>query len=155
MLYVSGLGQYEFRINGTKVGDSELTPGWSDYRKTVFYDTYDVTSMLRSGANALGVLLGNGMYRVPKTPQRYTKFNGSFGPLKCIVQLEVELSEGKTLTFFSDETWKSHPGPITFSNTYGGEDYDARLEPARWDQPGFNDSAWSSRAGDGTVRAAC
>jgi hypothetical protein len=143
VLYVSGLGQYEFRINGTKVGDSELTPGWSDYRKTVFYDTYDVTSMLRSGANALGVLLGNGMYRVPKTPQRYTKFNGSFGPLKCIVQLEVELSEGKTLTFFSDETWKSHPGPITFSNTYGGEDYDARLEPARWDQAGFNDSAWT------------
>ena len=143
LLYVSGLGQYEFRINGAKVGNNELTPGWSDYRKTVFYDAYDVTPLLRSGANALGVLLGNGMYRVPKTPERYTKFNGSFGPPKCIVQLIVELSEGRTLTFLSDETWKSHPGPITFSNTYGGEDFDARLEPAGWDRPGFNDSAWN------------
>ena len=142
VLYVSGLGQYEFRMNGAKVGDSELTPGWSDYRKTVFYDTYDVTRLLRSGTNALGVLLGNGMYRVPKTPGRYTKFNGSFGPPKCIVQLEVELNDGKTFMFLSDGKWKSHPGPITFSNTYGGEDYDARLEPAKWDQPEFDDSSW-------------
>ena len=58
LLYVSGLGQYEFRINGAKVGDNELTPGWSDYRKTVFYDSYDVTSMLRGGKNALGIMLG-------------------------------------------------------------------------------------------------
>jgi alpha-L-rhamnosidase len=142
ILYISGLGQYEFRINGTKVGDSELAPGWSDYRKTVFYDTYDVTHLLRSGTNVLGVLLGNGMYDVPKTPGRYTKFNGSFGPPKCIVQLEVELSDNRVLSFLSDGTWKAHPGPITFSNTYGGEDYDARLEPVGWDLPGFDDSAW-------------
>src|ERR1700747_3343255 len=63
-LYVSGLGQYEFRVNGARVGSSDLTPGWSDYRKTVFYDSYDVTSMLHNGANALGIMLGNGMYRV-------------------------------------------------------------------------------------------
>ena len=67
LLNVSGLGQYEFHINGAKVGDSELTPGWSDYRKTVFYDTYDVTSMVHDGENALGIMLGNGMYRVLKT----------------------------------------------------------------------------------------
>ncbi len=66
LLYVSGLGQYEFRINGAKAGLRELTPGWSDYRKTAFYDSYDVTAMLRGGANALGILLGNGMYRVLK-----------------------------------------------------------------------------------------
>lgn len=142
VLYISGLGQYEFRMNGTKVGDSELTPGWSDYRKTVFYDTYDVTHLLRSGTNVLGVLLGNGMYNVPSTPGRYTKFNGSVGTPKCIVQLEVELNDDRVLSFLSDGTWKSHPGPITFSNTYGGEDYDARLEQAGWGLPGFDDSAW-------------
>lgn len=142
VLYISGLGQYEFRINGTKVGDSELAPGWSDYRKTVFYDTYDVTHLLRSGTNVLGVLLGNGMYDVPTTPGRYTKFNGSFGPPKCFVQLEVELSDDRALSFVSDGTWKSHPGPIIFSNTYGGEDYDARLEQVGWDLSGFDDSAW-------------
>ena len=136
LLYVSGLGQYEFRINGAKVGDRELTPGWSDYRKTVFYDSYDVTSMLRGGANALGVMLGNGMYRVLKTPERYTKFTGTFGPPKCIAQLHIELADGKSTDIISDETWKTHGGPITFSSTYGGEDYDARREMDGWDRPG-------------------
>ncbi len=87
MLYASGLGQDELRINGRKVGNDELTPGWSDYRKTVYYDAYDVTALLRAGQNAMGVMLGNGMYRVLKTPGRYTKFVGSFGELKCTVQL--------------------------------------------------------------------
>ena len=143
VLYVSGLGQYEFRINGAKVGQNELTPGWSDYRKTIFYDSYDVTSMLRNGDNALGILLGNGMYRVPKTAGRYTKFNGTFGPPQCIVQLQIELAGGKHLEVATDRSWRTHSGPITFSNTYGGEDYDARLEPAGWDRPEFDDSGWT------------
>ena len=143
LLYVSGPGQYEFRINGSKVGARELTPGWSDDRKTVFYDTFDVTRLLRRGTNALGVLLGNGMYRVLETPGRYTKFTGSLGPPQCIVQLEIVLRSGQTLTFVSDRTWKGHPGPITFSSTYGGEDYDARLEPAGWDESGFDENAWT------------
>ncbi len=142
-LVVSGLGQYEFRINGAKVGDRELTPGWSDYRKTIFYDRYDVTSMLRGGGNALGILLGNGMYRVLRTGERYTKFTGTFGPPKCVAQLRLELANGKNLEITTDETWKTHPGPITFSSTYGGEDFDARLEPDGWDRPGFDDSQWS------------
>ena len=142
VLHVSGLGQYEFRINGRKVGDSELTPGWSDYRKTVYYDSYEVSSMLRIGQNALGILLGNGMYRVLGTPGRYEKFTGSFGALKCIVQLEVEYADGKKVTLKSDETWKTHAGPITFSNTYGGEDYDARQDSAGWDKAGFDDRTW-------------
>ena len=142
-LLVSGLGQYEFRINGAKVGDRELTPGWSDYRRTIFYDSYDVTSLLRGGANALGIMLGNGMYRVLRTGERYTKFTGSFGPPKCIAQLRLELANGKKFEIITDETWKTHPGPITFSSTYGGEDYDARQEQDGWDRPGFNDSQWS------------
>ncbi len=144
LLYVSGLGQYEFRINGTKVGSDELTPGWSDYRKTVFYDTYDVTAMLRGGANAMGVLLGNGMYRVLQTPGRYTKFTGSYGSPKCIAQLHIELADGKSFDVITDETWKTAAGPIVFSSTYGGEDYDARRELSGWDQAGFEDSRWNA-----------
>lgn len=144
VLYASGLGQDELRLNGSKVGNDVLTPGWSDYRKTIFYDSYDVTTLLRRGQNALGIMLGNGMYRVLHTPGRYTKFIGSFGPLKCIVQLDVEFAGGGSIEIDSDTSWKTSLGPITFSSTYGGEDYDARLEPQGWDRPGFNDESWHS-----------
>jgi len=143
VLFVSGLGQYELRVNGAKVSDNELTPGWSDYRKTIFYDRSDVTSMLRSGTNALGIMLGNGMYRVLRTGERYTKFTGSYGPPKCIAQLRLELANGKNVEITTDGTWKTHSGPITFSSTYGGEDYDARKDQDGWDRPGFDDAPWS------------
>ncbi|HET7102931.1 MAG TPA: family 78 glycoside hydrolase catalytic domain [Terracidiphilus sp.] len=142
ILYASGLGQDELRLNGRKVGNDELTPGWSDYRKTVYYDTYDVTALLRPGSNVLGVMLGNGMYRVLRTPGRYTKFVGSFGPPECALLLHLELAGGASVDISTDATWKSTPGPITFSSTYGGEDYDARLAPAGWDSPGYNDADW-------------
>ena len=147
MVYVSGLGQDEIRINGRKVGGRKvsndvLTPGWSDYRKTVYFDSYDVTSLLRSGANAMGVMLGNGMYRVLRTAGRYTKFTGSYGEPKCTVQLDVDFAGGGSTEILSDGTWKAAPGPITFSSAYGGEDFDARLEPQGWDRAGFKDAAW-------------
>jgi len=142
VLYASGLGQDELRLNGHKVGTDLLTPGWSDYRKTVFFDAYDVTHVLRKGQNTLGVLLGNGMYRVEHTRGRYTKFVASDGPPKCIVQLHIEFADGKTAEIDSDGTWKTMPGPITFSSTYGGEDFDARREPIGWDSFGFNDTEW-------------
>jgi len=142
ILYASGLGQDELRLNGSKVGDDELTPGWSNYRKTIYYDAYDVTALLHPGPNALGVLLGNGMYRVLKTSGRYTKFEGSMGQPKCLVQLSLELADGTRTEVLSDATWKTAPGPITFSSTYGGEDHDARLAPDHWDQPAFDDSHW-------------
>ncbi len=144
MLYVSGLGQDEVRVNGRKVGNDELTPGWSEYRKTVYYDSYEISGLLHAGKNALGVMLGNGMYRVLETPGRYTKFVGSHGIPKCTVQLHIEFAGGEALDVESDGSWRTHPGPITFSSTYGGEDYDARRELAGWDQPGFDDSAWSA-----------
>jgi len=142
VLYASGLGQDELRINGHKVGSDELTPGWSDYRKTVYYDSYDVTALLHPGANAMGVMVGNGMYRVLKTPGRYTKFTGSYGPLMCIVQLAVELADGAEIEVDSDGSWKTASGPIVFSSTYGGEDFDARRAPENWDRAGFDDSEW-------------
>ena len=142
MLYATGLGQDELRLNGRKVSEDVLTPGWTDYRKTVDYDSYDVTAMLRQGQNALGVMLGDGMYRVLKTPGRFTKFEGSFGQPKCIVQLAIEFTNGSSMEVLSNGTWKTAPGPITFSSTYGGEDFDARLEPQGWDRADFNDRAW-------------
>jgi alpha-L-rhamnosidase len=131
VVYISGLGQYELRINGSKVSEDVLTPGWTNYRKTVLYNTYDVTSQLKSGENIIGVMLGNGMYNVPHTPGRYVKFVGSFGQPKLILQMQVQYVDGSEALVTSDASWKTTPGPITFSSEYGGEDYDARMESSR------------------------
>jgi hypothetical protein len=141
-LRISGLGQYEARIDGQKIGESELTPGWSDYRKTIYYDSYDLTRELQRGEHALGIALGNGMYRVRKTKGRYTKFAAVYGPPRCIAQLYVEYADGSHQDLLSDDSWKTAPGPIVFTSIYGGEDYDARREPSGWDRAGFDDSAW-------------
>lgn len=142
IVFVSGLGQYEMNINGHSVSDQLLTPGWTNYRKTVLYNTYDVTSLLRPGANVIGVMLGNGMYNVPKSPGRYQKFVGSFGQPKLRLQLYLSFSDGMATTVVSDKSWKVAEGPITFSSIYGGEDYDARREPPRWDEPDADESKW-------------
>ena len=144
VVHLCGLGQYELTLNGRRVGDDLLTPGWTKYDKTVLYDTYDVTALLRDGHNALGVLLGNGMYNV--RGGRYTKFIGSFGALKAIGELRLEYADGTADVVVTDGKWRVHPGPITFSCVYGGEDYDARLEPKGWNQPGFADAGWKEAA---------
>lgn len=145
-LCISGLGQFEAHINGRDVTEAVLTPAWSDYSKRIYYDTYDVTTLLHPGENAIGVMLGNGMYNVEKTPGRYTKFQGSFGQPKLIAQLRLRFSDGREQLIISNGSWKTSPGPVTFSSTYGGEDYDGRLEQPGWDAPGFNDGNWSSAA---------
>jgi alpha-L-rhamnosidase len=142
--YISGLGQYDLSVNGEKVGEAVLTPGWTNYRKTVFYNAYDVTKLLRAGRNALGVMLGNGMYNVARTPGRYTKFTGSFGQPKLIAQIHVEFADGTSTEIVTDSSWKTHSGPIVFSSTYGGEDYDARLELAGWNTAPFDDQDWTA-----------
>ncbi len=142
VIHLSGLGEYELRMNGRRVSEDLLAPGWTKYDKTVLYDTYDVTAELRTGKNAIGLLLGNGMYNV--RGGRYAKFIGSFGPLKAIVQLRLEYADGTVAFMVTDETWRVHPGPITFSCVYGGEDYDARRDPQGWDRPGFDDKSWDA-----------
>jgi hypothetical protein len=139
-----GLGQYELYLNGQRVGDHEMDPGWTDYRESCLYVTHDVTSRLREGPNAIGVSLGNGMYNV--VGGRYVKFRGSFGPPKLILELWLLLEDGTTERVVTDSSWTMAPGPITFSCIYGGEDHDARLEPAGWKEPGFADDDWSSAA---------
>jgi hypothetical protein len=143
ILRISGLGQYEVHINGHNVTDAVLTPGWTDYRKRVLYNTYDVSDLIVPGKNAIGVMLGSGMYDARETKGRYSKFTSSFGPLKLIAELDVRYVDGTQEIIGSDATWRASLGPITFSSAYGGEDYDARLEQLGWDGPAFDAKAWS------------
>jgi hypothetical protein len=137
LLFVSGLGQYEVHLNGANVTDTVLNPGWTDYRKAVPYDTYDVRRLLRPGANAFGVLLGNGMYNVQGV-------KGSFGQPKLLLQLEVRYADGGTERFVSDRSWLTHSGPVTYSSIYGGEFFQANALAQGWDLPGFQPRGWQA-----------
>src|ERR1035441_1197616 len=147
-LRIAGLGQYEVRIaSGNKmqlVAPQGLHQAWTDYKKTVTFETYDVTRMMTPGRDVLGVMLGNGMYNVQKTKGRFTKFEGSFGPPKLIAELRLKYPDGKTETLGTDGSWKVAKGPVVFSSTYGGEDFDARKEETGWDSVGFKDAGWSA-----------
>ena len=137
-----GLGHAELQVNGQPVTPDRLTPGWTNYRRTVLYDTRDITAFLKDGENTLGMTLAGGMYRVPKT-DRYSKFNGTFGPLQAIGQLVLEYSDGSSETIVTDESWQQGPSPILFNTIYGGEDYDARKEQEGWSHSGFHpDGSW-------------
>lgn len=139
--YATALGLYELRLNGKKVGDHIFPPGWTDYRKRVMYQTYDVTSLLKPGENAIGVILGDGWYAGfvgLGGRNRYGKFPLFFG------QLEIEYTDASTEVITSDHSWKGSYGPILHSDMLMGETYDARREIPNWDQPGFNDTTWES-----------
>ena len=138
--YVCGLGFYEFSLNGQKVGNSEFAPLWSDYDKTVYYNTYDVTEQLRRGENVVGILLGNGFYNVQGG--RYRKLQISFGPPTLLFELVINYEDGTCTTVHSDNEWKYDFSPVIFNCIYGGEDYDARREQKGWNQIGFDDSHW-------------
>ena len=142
VVFVCGLGTYELSLNGKKVGEDLFPSGWTDYRKTCLYDTHDITALLRQGKNAAGIFLGPGMYRVLGDTNRFTKFKGSFGPLKAIAQLRLEYADDSVEIIGTDDQWRTHPGPMTFCSVYGGEDFDARLVQHGWDKPGFDDSKW-------------
>ena len=107
---VSALGQGEVHLNGVKVGDAELAPGWTDYRKTVRYETYDVTGMLRAGRNAVGVMVGNGMFNVVKTPHRYTKLENSFGRPMVLLQMRLSYADGTSEVVATDASWSAAAG---------------------------------------------
>jgi hypothetical protein len=142
LVNVCGLGQYELSVNGQKSGEDLLAPGWTKYDATCLYDGHDVTALLKPGANALGLTLGNGMYRVPGG--RYVKFKGSFGPLKAIASLRMEYADGAVETIGTDAQWRVNPGPLTFTCVFGGEDFDARKNPVGWDRAGFTGADWTA-----------
>jgi hypothetical protein len=139
---VSGLGQYDLFINGKRVGDDLLQPGWTDYRKSVLYNTYQVTKMLHSGRNAMGVMLGTGMYDSALYAGRYNHAPASFGLPKLILQLHITFADGTATTIISNSAWRTAAGPITFCNIYGGEDYNAQAAVPGWDKPTFNATHW-------------
>src|SRR6266496_462755 len=134
-LYVTGVGIYSATIDGNPVSQAVLEPPNADYRQQVVYSTYDVTHLLRPGANAIGAQLGNGTYDVyntPDHPQRYQKLATDIGPPKMLAQLEITYADGRTQTVATDASWRTTLGNTTFSNWYGGEDYDARRLPPGW-----------------------
>ena len=140
MTYICGLGHYEFSINGKKVGDGEFAPFWSDYDKTVYYNTFDITSYLKKGENVFGVLLGNGFFNAQGG--RYSKLKVSFGAPTLFFKTIIRYADNTTQEIVSDNSWKYTFSPITFNDIYGGEDYDAGLEQKGWDMPGFHESDW-------------
>ncbi len=135
-VFVSGLGYYEFRMNGQKVGDHLLDPGQTDYHHISLYASYDVTHLVGVGENTLGVILGNG---------RHIKAYGYDKP-RCILQLVVEYEDGQNDVVVSDSDWKVSHGPLMENGIYYGERYDARKEMPGWDTSLFDDSTWEQTA---------
>jgi hypothetical protein len=140
LLFISGLGQYEVSLNGKRLGDNFLAPGWTDYDETVLYNTYDVTDKLNAGENALGVIVGNGFFNVNK--ERYKKLSVAYGMPRMICRLMITYADGTVKNIVSGDDWKTAPSPITFASIYGGEDYNAGLEQKGWDAPSFDDAQW-------------
>jgi hypothetical protein len=141
-LFISGLGQFEAVLNGRKVGNHFLDPGWTKYDKQAQYVTFDVTSLVKSGPNALGVMLGNGFYYVPAVKERYRKLKSAFGYPKLICRLALDYADGSHQDVVSNPSWRTTAGPVTFSSIYGGEDYNAGLEQAGWATATFQDKNW-------------
>ena len=139
--YVSGLGFYRFFVGGQEVGaDDMLKPAPSDYRKTIYYNTYDVTAQMADSL-VVGIILGNGKYFAPRQDKPYK--NTTFGLPKCRVNIIVEYTDGTTQRLVTDEKWRvTASGPIRANNEYDGEEYDARMELSGWLSPGYDASAW-------------
>lgn len=145
-LHVSGLGNYQAFLNGERVGDHEIEPGWTAYARRVFYSTYDVTALVRSGDNALGVALGNGWFN--PLPMRMWGWLNLRDYLRvgrpCLIARLVVDTDSGPVVVTSDESWRVQPGPVRRNSVYLGESYDARMEVADWDRPGLDESGWSA-----------
>jgi alpha-L-rhamnosidase len=138
-LYVTALGSYRVFLNGIRVGADVLTPGFTDYRKRVLYQTYDVTSLLTNGKNAIGALLGDGWFASALTWQGIRPFTP---PNRFLAQLEISYSDGTHEIIATDDSWKAAASPILRSSIYDGEFFDARLEQTGWKRSTFDDSSW-------------
>jgi alpha-L-rhamnosidase len=140
--YVTGLGNYELYINGEKIGNDLLTPGWTDYHNRVQYQAYDITDHVQTGENAAGMFLGNMWWSSGLGWMGGRKYSN--GPVRGLYQIELEYRDGSTEIIATDETWMGHVSPITDNSIYQGEKYDARLEIDGWSQPGLNQEGWES-----------
>lgn len=138
--FISGLGHFEMSINGKKVGDHFLDPGWTQYSKAAQYVTFDITRQLQQGGNAIGLMLGNGFYYIPG--ERYRKMTGAYGYPKVIGKILIEYTDGSSETVVTDASWKTAPSPVYFSSIFGGEDYNANLEQKGWNSVFFDSKGW-------------
>ncbi len=139
-IFISGLGHFELLLNGTKVSENFLKQGWTNYEKTIFYTTYDITDQVMQGENVLGAMLGNGMYNVPN--ERYFMLLTSFGYPKLVAKIVIEYADGEVEEIGTDASWKTIESPITYSSIFGGEGYDTNLEHTEWSSPSYNDHQW-------------
>jgi alpha-L-rhamnosidase len=140
--YICGLGYYELYINGRRVGDRRLDPAFTDYMRRVLYATYDVSDLVKTGDNAVGVMLGNGFYCL-QTPDLFQLEKAPWRtPPRMRLNLVVEFDDGSTSTLASDGQWKCSTGPIQFNCVRGGETIDARKDPGQWSEAGYDDAGW-------------
>ncbi len=160
-LYISGLGYYEAYINGKKVGDHVLDPGWTTYNKRILYSVYDITAMLQPGQNAAGIMLGNGWYNpLPLKmwgSRNWRDFLKTGRPM-ANAMLRITYADGKTEVIGTDETWQTAAGPVVRNSVYLGEHYDARREIKNWSalQPAGNWKAAVAASGpEGIMEARC
>jgi alpha-L-rhamnosidase len=139
-LYATAKGVYIPRMNGSRVGEAELAPGWTDYTQRIQVQAYDVTDEIEEGENVLGVILGDGWY------SGYLGFKGLhryYGDApRALAQLVIEYTDGTTAILVSDDQWRGAVGPILYSDIQMGERYDARREMPGWDAPGFDAATW-------------
>ncbi len=139
--YITSHGMYEAYINGKRVGDAYLSPGWTSYNKRLQYQVYNVTELLTSGNNAIGVTVANGWYR------GYLAWNGNknvYGSdASLLLQLDITYSDGSNALVISDDSWRSSTGSIQFAEIYHGETIDAREEKAGWTNTTYNDAGWN------------
>ncbi len=147
-LYITGLGYYECFINGKKVGDHELDPGWTNFQKKVFYSVYDISDYLNKKNNIIGVHVGSGWYN-PLPLKMWKRFNLreylTIGIPKVIAQIEVSFEDGSKTIIGTDDTWKTELSPIVKNNIYLGEEYDGRKDPVGWNNSiEFDDSKWKN-----------
>ena len=148
-LYVSGMGVYSAYLNGREVASEELLkPTLSWYSKRVYFNTYDVTEMLKSGDNAIGIILEGGRYTSIRYNAANPNWDGTehvfgFGTPRLLLQLEVTYNDGQKETIVSDETWKiSNRGPIRTANEWDGETYDENFDLGEWNKAGYDDNEW-------------
>jgi len=142
-LRICGLGFHEARLNGRRVGDHVLDPAQTDYDLRCLYVTHDVSGLLRTGANVIGVMLGDGWFNQDRVWRNRVRNGVSYGPPRLLAELRILCADGTELVLRTDQKWRCATGPITSSNVYAGERYDARLEEQGWDTSDFDDAHWA------------
>lgn len=141
-LYITAFGLYVAEINGERVGDHVLAPGYQSYNFRHVYDTYDVTDLIQSGGNVIGATVGEGWYAGRFGFSKVKPRNIYGDTLGLLSLLVVTAEDGSKQTIKSDLDWHANTGPIITSNIYDGELYDSSKEIEGWSSPGLNDSSW-------------